>query len=398
MSQCRVTTVCLFLAALCAGISSPPAVAQREVDIDDERLVDFVEDMVGGEDEGLEGELAEMRAEAEATLTPALRAWIEKEAPGFLARLERHRRAMEAEGDIEALFESYELQVELPERIEELREAKAEAGEALSEELLAVLKREAPRVVARLDVDGLGEDAWPWEVLERTIDGYWMRAELAEVAEELRDMRQETAEVFGGEIREIVETELPDGIKLLRLLERRVSAPTDEPWEQIERRMRYYETHFHLAGLGEELRELSGEGGVPGEEDFDEPLERAAGFERFKRLAALNIACQLAALRYRDAQNATEAGRITRSLEANLGRAFDLSMERLREGELKDLGRELQDVERDEEGGDAMEIDTLKREIRRITYRLNRRQKNRDIIIYRRYVELIEGEDPYAWE
>jgi len=392
----------LLLAVVCVGMLLPAAVAQKEVDIDDEELEDFLEDMAEEEDEeeieDLEGELAEVRAAAEAILTPALRTWIEKEVPGLLQRLERQRREMEREENIEGLIESYELQADLPEWIEELREAKAEASEALNGELLDVLKQEVPQVAARLDADGIEEDVWVGEVLERTIDRYWQRAEFAEAAEELRSMREETAEAFDGEIRDIVEAELPNGIELLTHLDRRSALPTDGAWEQVERRMRYYETQFYLARLGEELLELSGEEEEPDEEDFDEPPEDAAGFDRFRRFATLNIACELAALRYHETRDVEEGRRIAESLQADLAKAFDFSIERLREGELKSLERELHEIEDDEEGGEPEVIDELKREIAHIRRRLEDREKNRDIIIYRRFYELIEGEDPYAWE
>jgi len=381
-----------------AGILLSTAVAQREVDIDDEELEDFVENMAGGEEEDLEGELADVRAEAEASLTPALRKWIEKEIPGFLKQVERHRRAMEAEGDIEALIESYEIQMDLPDWIDELREAKAEAGEALTDELEAVLKQEVPQVVKWVNSNGAEEGAEPMEILEVAIDRCWIRVELAEQAEELRHMREEAAEVFSGEIREIIVAELPSAIELLKRLGGRGVVAADEPWEQIERRMRYYESHFLLAGLGEELLELSDEEGEPGEEDFDQPLEDAARLERFKQCAALNIACELSALRYHDTQDLAESRRIAKTLEVDLGKAFDASMARLREGELKMLERELREIEADEDGVEAGETEELKREIELIRRRITDREKNRDIIIYRRFVELIEGEDPYAWE
>ncbi len=406
MDRWRVMIVRLLLAVVCVGMRLPAAVAQNEADIDDEELEDFLEDMADeqaededeDEREGLEGELEEVRAAAQAVLTPPLRTWIEKEVPGLLERLERRRREMEREENIEGLIESYELQMDLPEWIERLREAKAEAAEALNEELLNVLKQEVPQVVAALDVDETGEDVWMGDVLERTIDRYWQRAELAEAAEELRGMREEAAEALDGEVRGIVESELPDGIELLKLLGRNPSARNDRPWEQVERRVRYYETHFYLARVGEELLELSGEGEEPDEEDFDEHPEDAVRLDRFKQFAALNIACELAAIRYHETRDVAECRRIAKSLQGDLAKAFDLSIERFREGELKSLERELHEVEDDEEGGEPEVIEELEREIAHIRRRLEDREKNRDIIIYRRFYELIEGEDPYAWE
>ena len=150
--------------------------------------------------------------------------------------------------------------------------------------------------------------------------------------------------------------------------------------------------------LRRELAEFSRADHEPDEEDFDAPLEQQARYERFKQTAKLNIACELAALRFGETTDQAECERIAKTLQEDVGKAFDLSLERMRDGELKSLRRELAEAQEDEEGGRAAEAEELMREIERIGKRLKEREKNRDAIIYRRFYELIEDEDPYAWE
>ena len=177
-----------------------------------------------------------------------------------------------------------------------------------------------------------------------------------EIEAELVRMSAEAKTKFTAERSAFLERELPEAMERLRLYQQAATGPEAEA-EAIHRHLEFQVELGHLAN------ELS-----------DAKRFNRRVYEAMKGCHRLEFKSYTLAERYHKTEDEKERGQIEKSLRENLAESFRLS-------------QEMREIE-------AREVE---KEVKRIWALLKKRQENRDVIVERRFSELILGVDPFAW-
>lgn len=172
----------------------------------------------------------------------------------------------------------------------------------------------------------------------------------------LDEIEAEADEVFDDEVRAFCAEELGEALRHIEAMEEEAGQGRLEPHA-------VFELYDMKIMLGHRLREL-----------YEAKRHNGEAYERLKTHLHLEVRSHMLSRAYQEAETGDEKQRIAAELREVLTQGFQAAQE-MRELEAERIERELE------------EVWTL----------LEQRKAHKDVIIERRYQELLHGRDPFEW-